>query len=101
MAWDDQKVEKLRIYWARGYTASEIARALGEGVTRNSVIGKAHRLKLAARAPSKKSKFKSPEKQDATNNLNKQEGRISKKIDLGHCFLINLSPLKIQNNSKS
>ena len=79
MAWDDQKVEKLRIYWARGYTASEIARALGEGVTRNSVIGKAHRLKLAARAPSKKSKFKSPEKQDATNNLNKQEGRISKK----------------------
>ena len=79
MAWDDQRVEKLRIYWARGYTASEIARALGEGVTRNSVIGKAHRLKLAARAPSKKSKFKSPEKQDATNNLNKQEGRISKK----------------------
>ncbi len=77
MAWDDQKVEKLRIYWARGYTASEIARALGEGVTRNSVIGKAHRLKLAARASSKKSK--SPEKQDATSNLNKQEGRISKK----------------------
>ena len=77
MAWDDQKVEKLRIYWARGYTASEIARALGEGVTRNSVIGKAHRLKLAARAPSKKSK--SPEKQDVASNLNKQGRHISKK----------------------
>ena len=77
MAWDDQKVEKLRIYWAQGHTASEIARALGEGVTRNSVIGKAHRLKLAARAPSKKSK--SPEKQDVASNLNKQGGHISKK----------------------
>ena len=77
MAWDDQRVEKLRIYWARGYTASEIARALGEGVTRNSVIGKAHRLKLAARAPSKKSKR--PEKQDVAINLNKQERHISKK----------------------
>ncbi len=77
MAWDDQKVEKLRIYWARGYTASEIARALGEGVTRNSVIGKAHRLKLAARASSRKPK--SPEEQNVANNLNKQEVRISRK----------------------
>ena len=77
MAWDDQKVEKLRIYWTRGYTASEIARVLGEGVTRNSVIGKAHRLALAARAPSKKSK--SPKKQNMASNLNKQEGHISKK----------------------
>ena len=77
MAWDDQKVEKLRIYWTRGYTASEIARVLGEGVTRNSVIGKAHRLALAARAPSKKSK--SPKKQNMASNLNKQERHISKK----------------------
>ena len=77
MAWDDQKVEKLRIYWDKGYTASEIAKMLGEGVTRNSVIGKAHRCRLAARAPSKKSK--SSRKQDATSNLSKQEERISKK----------------------
>ena len=77
MAWDDQKVEKLRIYWAQGHTASKIAKALGEGVTRNSVIGKVHRMNLAARAPSKKSK--SPEKQNATSNPNKREERISKK----------------------
>ena len=77
MAWDDQRVEKLRIYWDKGYTASEIAKLLGEGVTRNSVIGKAHRCRLAARAPSKKSK--SPKKQDATSNLNKQERHISRK----------------------
>jgi|TARA_B100000315_G_C14110244_1_gene377804 GcrA cell cycle regulator len=77
MAWDSQRVERLRIYWSKGYTASEIAKMLGEGVTRNSVIGKAHRLKLASRALSKQSK--SPKKQNTTNNLNKQEGRISKK----------------------
>ena len=77
MAWDDQRVEKLRTYWAQGHTASEIARALGEGVTRNSVIGKAHRLKLAARASSRKPK--SPEEQNVANNLNKQEVRISRK----------------------
>ncbi len=77
MAWDDQKVEKLRIYWNKGYTASEIAKRLGESVTRNSVIGKAHRLKLAARAPSKQSE--NPEKQDTASNPNKQRGHINKK----------------------
>jgi len=84
MAWDDQKVEKLRIYWTRGLTASAIATALnkdfpeeGGGVTRNSVIGKAHRMALAARGTSKKSK--SPEKRDSISNLNKQERHISRK----------------------
>ena len=78
MAWDDQRVEKLRIYWDKGYTASKIAKMLGEGVTRNSVIGKAHRLKLASRVTSKQSR--SLKKQDTASNLNKkQEGRISKK----------------------
>ena len=84
MAWDDQKVEKLRIYWTRGLTASAIATALnkdfpeeGGGVTRNSVIGKAHRMALAARGTSKKSK--SPEKRDSISNLNKQKERIGKK----------------------
>lgn len=49
MAWTDERVELLRKYWAEGHTASQIAELLGDGLTRNAVIGKAHRMKLAAR----------------------------------------------------
>ena len=52
MSWTDEKVEKLRELWKKGHTASQIAEALGD-TTRNAVIGKAHRLNLEARAPSK------------------------------------------------
>ena len=54
MSWTDEKVKKLRELWTKGHTASQIAEALGD-TTRNAVIGKAHRLNLEARAPSKQS----------------------------------------------
>ena len=54
MSWTDEKVEKLKELWTKGHTASQIAESLG-GTTRNAVIGKAHRLNLEARAPSKQS----------------------------------------------
>jgi len=54
MSWTSEKVEKLKKLWAKGHTASQIAEMLGE-TTRNAVIGKAHRLELEARAPSKQS----------------------------------------------
>ncbi len=50
MAWTEERVEILKSLWMKGLTASQIAAELGEGVTRNAVIGKVHRLKLAARA---------------------------------------------------
>ena len=49
MAWTDERVEKLRELWDKGLSASQIAKELGEGVTRNAVIGKAHRMGLASR----------------------------------------------------
>ena len=52
MSWTSEKVEKLKDLWAKGHTASQIAEILGD-TTRNAVIGKAHRLELEARAPSK------------------------------------------------
>ena len=52
MSWTDEKVEKLKNLWTKGHTASQIAELLGD-TTRNAVIGKAHRLNLEARAPSK------------------------------------------------
>ena len=52
MSWTEEKVKKLRELWTKGLTASEIAGTLGD-TTRNAVIGKAHRLNLEERAPSK------------------------------------------------
>jgi GcrA cell cycle regulator len=48
MEWTEQRIEMLRRLWGQGQTASQIATALG-GVTRNAVIGKAHRLGLTGR----------------------------------------------------
>ena len=47
--WTEERVELLRKLWAEGLSASQIAGRLGE-VTRNAVIGKVHRLGLAARS---------------------------------------------------
>ena len=77
MSWTEEREQKLRKLWEKGYTASQIAEMLGGSTTRNAVIGKAHRLKLAARVASKQSK--SPKKQDAASDLNKREGYISRK----------------------
>lgn len=48
MEWTDLRVEKLRRLWMEGLSARQIAEQLG-GVTRNAVIGKAHRLGLSSR----------------------------------------------------
>jgi GcrA cell cycle regulator len=54
MSWTDERVEQLKQLWGQGMSASEIADALGD-VTRNAVIGKAHRLGLSGRpSPIKK-----------------------------------------------
>lgn len=47
--WTNERVELLTKLWCEGKTAKEIATVLGEGLTRNAVIGKAHRLKLSGR----------------------------------------------------
>jgi|TARA_B110000211_G_C14045783_1_gene538864 GcrA cell cycle regulator len=67
MSWTDEKVNKLKELWSKGHTASQIADLLGD-TTRNAVIGKAHRLNLEARAPSK-----------STPSSNKQENRQARK----------------------
>jgi len=52
MSWTDQKVEKLKELWGKQNTASQIAEIIG-GVSRNAVIGKAHRLNLSAKIKSR------------------------------------------------
>jgi GcrA cell cycle regulator len=48
MSWTEERIERLKKMWHEGATASQIADELG-GVSRNAVIGKAHRLGLEQR----------------------------------------------------
>ena len=48
MSWTEEKIEKLKELWGKGNTASQIAEIIG-GISRNAVIGKAHRLNLSAK----------------------------------------------------
>jgi GcrA cell cycle regulator len=48
LSWTDERIDQLKAMWERGLTASQIAEELG-GVSRNAVIGKAHRLGLQSR----------------------------------------------------
>ncbi len=48
MSWTEEKVAKLKELWGKGNTASQIAEMIG-GISRNAVIGKAHRLNLSAK----------------------------------------------------
>ena len=54
MSWTDEKVNKLKDLWGKGQTASQIAGIIG-GVSRNAVIGKAHRLNLSAKIKTRSS----------------------------------------------
>ena len=48
MSWTEEKVKLLKELWGSGKTASQIAEIIG-GISRNAVIGKAHRLNLSAK----------------------------------------------------
>ena len=48
MNWNEEKVAKLKELWGKGSTASQIASIIG-GISRNAVIGKAHRLNLSSK----------------------------------------------------
>ncbi len=52
--WTEERVVLLKKLWMEGLSASEIANELGNGISRNAVIGKVHRLGLPARAPARR-----------------------------------------------
>nr|MDP8994535.1 GcrA family cell cycle regulator [Pseudomonadota bacterium] len=65
MSWTEERIERLKELWSKGMTASQIAEELG-GVSRNAVIGKAHRLGLQARpSPVKPNEPEEPPAQPA------------------------------------
>ena len=72
MSWTEEKVQKLRELWGKDNTASEIAQILG-GVSRNAVIGKAHRLNLS-------SKIKTRSNPQISKNSSNSEFQSTKKV---------------------
>ncbi len=75
MSWTDERVALLKKLWVEGKTAAEIAKELG-GVTRNAVIGKAHRLKLSNRVSPIQQNKKPVAKQTPTVSPEKKIQRI-------------------------
>ena len=79
MSWDDEKVAKLKELWGRGNTASQIAEIIG-GISRNAVIGKAHRLnlsyKIKTRSSSQNQNYQNTNNEE--NNLKEKRGRKSR-----------------------
>jgi GcrA cell cycle regulator len=47
MDWTAEAIDQLRSLWAEGHSTAEIGRRMG--VSKNAVVGKAHRLNLPAR----------------------------------------------------
>ena len=95
MSWDDQKVSKLKELWGSGKTASQIAEIIG-GISRNAVIGKAHRLNLSAKIKTRSATIKN---NSITKVVNKNSlGRKSKKLRFQSLLLDkNFEPAKNLN----
>ena len=78
MNWNEEKVTKLKELWGKGNTASQIASIIG-GISRNAVIGKAHRLNLSAKIKTRAS-IANPSSDDSYEEKNsiQKRGRKSK-----------------------
>ena len=78
MSWTDEKISKLKELWGKGNTASQIAEIIG-GISRNAVIGKAHRLNLSAKIKSRSvSSNQNFQNDKEESNLKQKQGRKSK-----------------------
>ena len=73
MSWTEEKVTKLKELWGKGSTASQIAEIIG-GISRNAVIGKAHRLNLSAKIKTRNSSV-TPKNLQTSN----QDGVVKKR----------------------
>ena len=78
MSWNEEKVNKLKELWGKGSTASQIAEIIG-GISRNAVIGKAHRLNLSAKIKTRSATSnKIFETSQVGKNIKSKKGRKSK-----------------------
>ena len=81
MSWTEEKVNKLKELWGKGNTASQIAEIIG-GISRNAVIGKAHRLNLSAKI---KTRTATTNQNFENSKENKSsESKEAEEVDLNH-----------------
>ena len=73
MRWTPEREERLKKLWKKGHSGSEIAGLLGDGTTRNSVLGKAFRLNLEARSVSRRSTSKRNIEKENTQEVKTQK----------------------------
>ena len=73
MSWTEDKVNKLKDLWGKGQTASQIAEIIG-GVSRNAVIGKAHRLNLSAKIKTRHKVLQNNNGEIVNSNKNLKKG---------------------------
>ena len=74
MSWNEEKVAKLKELWGKGNTASQIAEIIG-GLSRNAIIGKAHRLNLSSKI---KMRSSSSSSQNFQNNVEENDSKQKK-----------------------
>ena len=77
MSWTEEKVEKLKELWGKENTASQIAELIG-GVSRNAVIGKAHRLNLSAKVKLRKLSYNTQVNENRLKNTSQKLSRKNK-----------------------
>lgn len=93
MAWTDEMVEDLKKMWKKGLTTNEIAKNLG--VSKNSIVGKVHRLNLTARPSPIKKKEENVVAPEVASEAAKTEKIIAKSTSV----LINSDSIRKNNIS--
>ena len=77
MSWTEEKVDKLKELWGKENTAIKIAELIG-GVSRNAVIGKAHRLNLSAKVKLRKLSYNTQVNENRLKNTSQKLSRKNK-----------------------
>lgn len=107
MSWTDERVEILKKLWMEGLSASQIAGELGQGVTRNAVIGKVHRLKLSGRAKPATSAARSrpanrtPRRSSASGGGSSSAGSTKRRSSINSAPMMGATALKQSEDAEA
>jgi GcrA cell cycle regulator len=95
--WTEDRTEKLKKLYASGYfSCSGIAAEMGDGVTRNAIIGKMHRLGLSGQIYIKRRCSKTPEEKEETKRLKEERRRERRRTQRGDFFMVRARPTNLE-----
>jgi GcrA cell cycle regulator len=99
MSWTDERVDLLSRLWLEGKSASQIAAALGGGLTRNAVIGKVHRLGLAGRVKAPASSDAGEEAEASHAEAGVEIAAAPRRVATRTAVVMNGAPAAVQGNT--